>query len=386
MKKIVVVLCALFFLTILGGSRAVANSAQKASKAEARKELKRLKNKITKARNNLSANRSRYTKAVSELKGIEKEVASSSAILRKVKKQLAKAGKKLDDLNSQKKKLLIKKIQQQKAFSQQLRAAYGTGNEEYLKLLLNQTDPIELGRMLNYFQYFNQARSNEIAALSKTLSSLKRISIEINLERTRLDSLLKHRKKQTIDLRRKQKQRKEIAVRWQQKVKNSGIRLSSLVANEKELQSIIDAVREAIEVFMRSESLKGLAGLKKKLKWPVSGKIIKKYGNSKYAGKLRWHGVLIRAKEGKSVHAISSGRVVFSDWLRGYGLLMIIDHGENYLTLYGHNQTLLKQIGDWVEPGEVISLVGNTGGQAKAALYFEMRYKNKPVNPSLWFR
>lgn len=385
MKNILQILLCIFLLQF-SIEPGLAETTVKPSKAEAQRQLKALKNKIKKARTNLQANKSRYSNAVNQLKNIEKEVAIASAKLVKVKRQLKAVSKKLDSLNTRKTALFKNKLRQQKALAQQLRAAYGTGNEEYLKLLLNQTDPVELGRMLTYFSYLNEARSKEITALSETLTALKKVSVEIDQQRARLDRLLQQRQKQVAILDKKQRQRKKIADNWQSKVVSSDSRLSSLLANEKELQSIIDAVREAIEVFMPGELLKGLGRLKRKLRWPVAGKIIRKYGSSRHSGNMRWHGVLISAREGKSVHAISSGRVVFSDWLRGYGLLLIIDHGEKYLTLYGHNQTLLKQVGDWVEPGEVISLVGNTGGQGKAALYFEMRHKNKPVNPAFWCR
>ncbi len=385
MKKIFKIL--FYFLVLqLAMSQDFANPVVKPTKAEAQQQLKALQNKIRKARTHLQANKSRYSKAVNQLKNSEKAVAKVSASLEKLKRQLKVVSKKLDSLNIKKTQLFQNKIKQQQALAQQLRAAYASGNEEYLKLLLNQTDPFELSRMFAYFRYFNEARSNEISRLSETLASIKKVADDIAMQRVRLDQLLQQRQKQIAILDKKQRQRKKIADAWQSKVVTSDSRLSSLLANEKELQAIIDAVREAIEVFMPGERLTGLGKLKRKLRWPVAGKIIRSYGSSRHSGNMRWHGVLIKANEGKSVHAISSGRVVFSGWLRGYGLLMIIDHGKKYLTLYGHNQTLFKQVGDWVEPGEVISFVGNTGGQGKAALYFEMRYKNKPVNPAIWCR
>ncbi len=201
-----------------------------------------------------------------------------------------------------------------------------------------------------------------------------------------LSKLAQDGQQKIAQLQQQQQKRKAIATRWQMKVNQSDKRLTSLLANEKELQTIIDTVREAIEVYMANENLQGLGRLKRKLRWPIKGKMTSKFGSKRHLGQMRWKGVLIEAAEGKPVHSISSGRVVFADWLRGYGLLMIVDHGKKYMTLYGHNQTLLKSVGDWIEPGEVISLVGNTGGQAKSALYFEVRYKNKPVNPALWCR
>ena len=120
--------------------------------------------------------------------------------------------------------------------------------------------------------------------------------------------------------------------------------------------------------------------------WPAGNKLIKKFGNAKIDGKITWEGILISAKAGTSVEAIHHGRVVFSDYLRGHGLLVIVDHGDGYMSLYAHNQSLLKETGDWVSSGETISRVGNTGGQAQAGLYFEIRHQGKPTDPIKWCR
>ena len=356
------------------------------NKEQAKIELKSLKKKIRKAKDTLQANSKRYDQAAKQLIKIEKEVAKISSELRVVEKKLAKNGEELDQLKNQQRKLINDKRTQKLALAKQIRAAYGNGKEEYIKLLLNQNDPAEFGRMLGYFEYLNKARSKEITQITATFTQLAIIAVEIVKSKKNLSKLAKQGQKKIKQLQQQQQKRKAIAKRWQLKVNQSDKRLGSLLANEKELQTIIDTVREAIEVFMASENLIGLGKLKRKLRWPIKGKLASKFGSRRHAGQMRWKGVMIEVAEGKPVHSISSGRVVFADWLRGYGLLMIVDHGKKYMTLYGHNQTLLKSVGDWIEPGEVISLAGNTGGQAKSALYFEIRYKNKPVNPALWCR
>ena len=355
-----------------------------AEKEQAKLKLEQLQQKIRKAKNNLHTNKKRYNQAAKQLKNIEQNVANISAELRALKKKLAIAGKELDLLKIEQRQLNRNKVKQKKALAKQIRAAYGNGKEEYLKLLLNQDDPAEFGRMLGYFSYLNKARSKEINQLTKTVKRLTQIVVDIEKRKVQLSGLATKAQRKIVQLEKQQKKRKKVAQRWQKKVNSSGKRLSSLLADEKELETIIKTVREAIEVFMPGERLSGLSKLKKKLRWPVKGKIKSHFGKKRYSGRMRWKGVLLTAKEGNSVHSISSGRVVFADWLRGYGLMMIIDHGKKYLTLYGHNQTLLKKVGDWIEPGEVISLVGNTGGQETSALYFEIRYNNKPVNPALW--
>ncbi len=376
----------LILFLFLGFKNLDLQAAAAANKTEAKIQLKNLQKKIKKAKSTLHANSKRYDQAAKELIKVEKKVAKISSELRSVEKKLATNGERLDALRKQQKKLINDKRSQKLALAKQIRAAYGNGKEEYIKLLLNQNDPAEFGRMLGYFEYLNKARSQEIIQITETFSQLAQVAIDIAESKKKLSKLAKAGQIKIKELQQQQQKRKAIVKRWQLKVNQSDQRLTSLLANEKELQTIIDTVREAIEVYMPSENLVGLGKLKRKLRWPVKGKMASKFGTRRHLGQMRWKGVVIETSEGKPVHSISSGRVVFSDWLRGYGLLMIVDHGKKYMTLYGHNQTLLKTVGDWIEPGEVISLAGNTGGQSKSALYFEIRYKNKPVNPALWCR
>ncbi len=355
-------------------------------KQQRAQKLKALKQQIEKVKRRLTANRSRYDSASLKLKKIEIEVSKTNNGIRKIKKNLKKTQKKLKHLTQQQSQLLKKKSQQQKILAKQIRSAYGNGKEEYLKLLLNQIDPEELGRMLSYFSYLNQARTHEITELSKTMQRLLELKDQIGIEYQQLMKLKSEKKQQMGKLLGQQKQRKTIVKLWRSKVNLTDKQLSSLLMDEKELQSVIEVLRKAIEVFFPKETLKGLARLKGRLRWPVIGRILNKYGSPRYQGAMSWHGVMLKAKEGRPVHSISTGRVVFSDWLRGYGLLTMIDHGDGYLSLYGHNQSLLKQVGDWVEPGEIIAYVGNTGGRASSSLYFEIRHHKRTVNPALWCR
>ncbi len=353
-------------------------------KQQNQQKLKQLKQQIQKVKTRLNANKNRYNSAAQQLKTIEVKVAHTTGVLRQLQKKLKESKLEIDKLTRRETTLLKKKQQQQKVLSKQFRAAYGNGQEEYLKLLLNQDEPAELGRMLSYFKYLNAARSEEILKLSQTLQELSQLKLVIDKEHQNLVNLTQEQKNQVAQLSKQQSERKEIASHWQKKVRSADLQLNNLLADEKELQSIIEAVREIIEVFFPKESLIGLAKLKGKLRWPVVGKLINRYGSERYQGKMRWHGVMLKANEGRPVHAISTGQVVFSDWLRGYGLLTMVDHGKGYLSLYGHNQSLLKQVGDWVDPGEVIAYVGNTGGRATSSLYFEIRHHKKTVNPALW--
>jgi septal ring factor EnvC (AmiA/AmiB activator) len=162
-------------------------------------------------------------------------------------------------------------------------------------------------------------------------------------------------------------------------------KLEDLEISQKELEQLIESVQETLANIDFSQPLEGIKHLKGKLKWPTKGKHIQKYG-SRLTGGLRSNGVIIKADEGSAVKAIHYGRVVYADWLRGFGLMLIIDHGKGYMSLYGYNQALYKQVGDWVEVDETIAIVGQSGGRKESALYFELRSKGKPFNPKRWFR
>ena len=183
------------------------------------------------------------------------------------------------------------------------------------------------------------------------------------------------------------KERKKVVRSLKAEIKSKGQQLDGLLADEQELKSLLQALTEALsDIPAAPGDHKPFAKLKGKLKWPTSGRRLKAYGESRRIGSLRWQGVVIAGKEGQEVKAVSHGRVAYADWLRGYGLLLIIDHGDGYMTLYGHNQSLFREVGDWVEKGEVIAAVGNSGGIDNHALYFEIRKDGKPTDPIRWCR
>ncbi|PIP78542.1 MAG: peptidase M23 [Gammaproteobacteria bacterium CG22_combo_CG10-13_8_21_14_all_40_8] len=371
---------------LLAAKNAVDVPASSDDKAVNEQKLAQLKQEIKKVKSLLTANKSRYDSAADALKNIELAVAESSQTLRDLKQKLEQSQNKIEDLEKQQAVLLQDKEKQQSALAQQIRSAYGNGNEEYLKLLLNQMDPAEFARMLSYFRYLNDARTAEIKQLSVTLQKLNDLREKLTQENLNLSELTLKAQKQVEHLVSQQQERQKIVTLWQAKVQSTDKQLRNLLSDEKELQSLIDVLRKAIEVFFPKETLKGLKKLKGKLMWPVAGRLLHRYGSERYRDSMNWHGVMLKAKEGAPVHSISTGRVVFSDWLRGYGLLTMIDHGEGYLSLYGHNQSLVKQVGDWVEPGEVIAYVGDTGGLSSPSLYFEIRHDKSTENPAIWCR
>jgi septal ring factor EnvC (AmiA/AmiB activator) len=196
------------------------------------------------------------------------------------------------------------------------------------------------------------------------------------------EALYQQRKVQKQLLGTQNKQRLVTAKQLDHRVNEQGLRVASLKVEAQALKDLLQSLAQQKPI--KSISTKPFATLKGQLVWPVKGIVTAHYGRSRQLGKLTWQGILIASSIGKEVHAAATGRVVFSDWLRGFGLLLIIDHGDKYMTLYGNNQSLLKQVGDTVDAGELIALSGNQGIKQYAGLYFELRHLGNPTDPVKW--
>ena len=379
-KYLILVGFALFSLSAI--SQPETSSDQDNVKAE--QELKQLKGKIKTLQSILSKKRKQQSSATKKLRSSEKKIATASKILRSTIRQLKQKEKDLKKLRKKQKYLEFDKAEQKKALAEQLRSAYINGKQEYLKLLLNQQDPEKLGRMLVYYDYMNKARSKQVNELQETLSELKNIDLAIQKEIRQLNILKQSKESETKQLTKLKNKRKKIVEDLVKEIASKNDELTELEINAQELQQLIDSVIETVDEIDFTQPLEGLKKLKGKLKWPTKGKQIKKYGSLSQG--QRSSGVLISGEEGKEINSIHHGRVVYSDWLRGFGLLLIVDHGKGYMSLYGYNQALYKDVGDWVEANEAVATLGQSGGQKQPGLYFELRHQGKPVNPKKWFR
>ena len=266
----------------------------------------------------------------------------------------------------------------------QIRVAYKTGRHDFLKLLLNQEKPELIGRLMAYHDYYNRARSNKISEIQLTLINLKQLEIAIDKETRELETLKEEQINRFELLAAYGDERTAIINQINDYISIQDRALRNLQLDEQELSDLVNNLKSEQDIVGLYENLPPFESLKGKLDWPVSGKIITRYGSTKKEGKLRWNGVRISATPGNDVAAISSGKVIFADWFRNMGLLIIIDHGYGYMSLYGHNERLLKKPGDFISTGDSIAKVGNTGGQSVSALYFEIRQQGSPMNPSLW--
>lgn len=363
-----------------------ASSLAAADKKQAEKELAELKAAIVSVQKQLQSNRKLQSKTQKQIFIADRALAKISKQLTQTNNQITQKNNELRNLRKEQTEKEKLSEQQKRLLANQIKSAYVSGDQEYIKLLLSQKDPAKITRMLKYYDYLNKARAENIQILQKTLERLNVIGLEIQTSLADLNQL------KTIQ-NTQQNSKKELKIAQQKALKALKIdyndkdkQLAQFKKNEAELQKLLAQLAQKLKNFSPPQNLTGLSQFKKKLDWPVKGKLLHKFGSSKLGGATRWNGIIISAKEGREVRAIQQGRVVFSDWLRGFGLMTIVDHGKGYLSLYGHNQTLLKNAGDFVEPGEPIATVGQSGGFEQSSLYFEVRYKGKPKNPLVWIK
>jgi septal ring factor EnvC (AmiA/AmiB activator) len=267
----------------------------------------------------------------------------------------------------------------------QVRTSYMNGQAELFKLVLSQESPASLGRMLVYFDYFNRARSARIGAVSAEVAELSDLGSRLDRATSELASLEAAESSQVASLEHARDERRAVVAKLDAGIADSNEKINKARADEKRLSDLVAELTQLMAGFPLDGG-QPFGGLKGKLAWPVAGRLAGEYGQPREGGTVRWTGVLIEASQGTPVRAIYRGRVAFADWLPGLGLLLVLDHGDGYMSLYGHNQSLLKEAGDWVSPGETIAQVGDTGGQPRPGLYFEIRAKGEPVNPHDWIK
>lgn len=267
----------------------------------------------------------------------------------------------------------------------QLAAAYKAGSPSQLQLLLRQQDAEQLSRMAVYQKHLVQARSDAIEDYQNTLDQLAQIEPALQAQTQRLSEARARLAQQQTSLQAKRRERNQTLKRLNASIDAKDEKLRKSQADQAYLERVLaEVVRQLSDdaLGIKGASFKSRKG---KMGWPTKGTLSARFG-SRRSGSLRWQGVQIEAPEGREVKAIHAGRVVFADYLRGQGMLMIIDHGSGYLSLYAHNQVLYQDTGDWVQTGDVIGRAGTSGGRTRAGIYFEIRHAGKPVNPALWCR
>jgi septal ring factor EnvC (AmiA/AmiB activator) len=351
------------------------------AKAEAR--LNEVLEDIDRLRSRLDASRSEHRKEQDRLREIDLDIQEANRGLRDLQAQAAEHQQELDRLETRREQYLGSLAQRMDDLAQQLRAAYAGGRQSRMKLVLNQDDPLQLGRMLAYYDYFNRAQVRRIGTLREALKTLESVRQSIDREMTRLADLAREQQDLLDRLQLTRERRNDLLAALADQIGSEEARLQELERNRKDLETLIERLSDVLaDIPADLGSRLGLAQQKGRLPMPLQGPVLHAFGQS-HSGGLHWQGWLIGADPGAEVGAVAYGRVAFADWLRGYGLMLIIDHGQGYMSLYGHNETLLQEVGAWVEPGEIISVVGSNPGKGQG-LYFELRQSGKAIDPAAW--
>lgn len=367
-------------LVVMITNTSLANDSQK------QKQLEELKRTITELKKELNTTKSNRDDVSKSLENTEKNINDLSKKAKSIEQKLKDRRKKLDSLRDEKSQLNRDRRQQESIVGNYINAAYRLGDRGNLRLLLNQEDPTKVSRNLKYYDYLMTARAEKITRYMKTIERINKIEPEIAQQTQFIESDLALLEKQKQALEIAQRQRKQMLAKLNSRISNQGQQLNNLTEDRRQLEKLLSKVIENIADIKQRNGSEVFSSLKGKLPWPTKGKVLRRFGSNRIANKMRWEGLLISSQEGDPVQAVHYGRVVFSDYLRGHGLLIIVDHGAGFMSLYAHNRALFKELGEWVEGGEVIASVGNSGGQKDTALYFELRYKGKPTNPQRWLR
>ena len=368
----------LLFLLILSPS-AIANESNHKEK------LKDIQNRLENVNAEIEKSKDQVKEFQSELKKNELMAAKISEQLENIQNNILKKKDNLERLKIKKKDSQKIIDIEKKILISQIKTMYKIGKYDYVKLLLNQQNVSEITRAIAYYDYDNYARSKRIKKLKNTLIDIEKIQLTILDQTSRLESLNTTHKSKLDKFNKYRGDRLKFITEINKHIDRQGVELLLLKENEHELVKLLNKLN--VHKKNKTDTLKkgfSFSSKKGELIWPINGKLLKKYGEKKKKTGLKWRGVLIASTQGSHVSAVSQGKVVFADWFRNFGLLIIIDHKNDYLSLYGHNQRLLKSIGDFVQTGEKIATVGDSGGQKNSALYFEIRKGKKTLNPSLW--
>jgi septal ring factor EnvC (AmiA/AmiB activator) len=351
-----------------------------------RGELEELRQRIGGLQAEIETKSGEKTELTRMLRDSEQQIGRMTRSLRILDERLERQSQRLDDLRLQQKAQQTALDQQRATLARQVRAAYAMGRQERLKVLLNQQDPATLSRVMAYYDYMSKARAAKMAGIRRQLQALATTGEAIRNEEQQLVQLRQAQQDEIAALQSSQAIRREVLARLSRQLTDRGRQLARLKDDERELETLLRGLEEALSDIPSTHPLQARFDRRRgSLPWPASGKIAERFGAPKL-GSLVWDGVIIAAPEGKEVRAVHHGRVAYADWLRGFGLLLIVDHGDGYMTLYGHNQSIFKEIGDWVEENEPIALVGTSGGREHSGVYFGIRYQGRPIDPVRWCR
>jgi len=383
--RLLFVLLAAFALAGVAHAQDADEAQRKAQEAEAAKKLADVRAQIKSLTEQQRASTGERDEATRALREKELALAAVAKDVRALDEKLVAQQQRLDDLGHERAALETKLAARKADLATLLRSAYALGNHEELKLLLQQDDVAAIARVLAYHRYFQRAQVERIDALRGEMRHLVEVEDSIHAASAELAATRQARNAEGARLETERAEREKLVAGLEGKLKMQGAQIASLGRNETELSSLLERLRDVFaDIPQQIRGEESFAARRGRLRWPLQGRIVSAFGSDD--GGRRSSGVLLAAKSGTPVRAISHGRVAFADWLRGYGLVIIVDHGDGYLSLYGCNETLLKDVGDWVDADDTIATSGASGGQKTPGLYFELRAKGQAIDPRAWMR
>ncbi|MDN5864497.1 MAG: peptidoglycan DD-metalloendopeptidase family protein [Gammaproteobacteria bacterium] len=327
---------------------------------------------------------------------------SLSAELGKLEQRIGALYRKLDSLQSRKEQLQSRReklaratqagrdeaSKAQDALSKALRSSFILGRQPRIKLALQDEDPAQVARMLAYYGYYARAHARHITELTATIAHYQALEKQLAATQNKLSRTVAAQQESLSALEKTRQERKAVLAKLNEDIANNQTRVAQLKQDAARLEKVIHSVHRDLDDLGFDEVPQvAFSSLRGKLPWPVSGKIVASFGSSRADhGALDWEAVRIAAPAGARVRAISYGRIAYTGWLPFYGLVLMVDHGDGYLVVYGHNEAIYRQVGEWVHPGEVIATVGRSGGQSRALLYFQIRHNDRPLDPASWCR
>ncbi|WP_455205618.1 murein hydrolase activator EnvC family protein [Kaarinaea lacus] len=344
--------------------------------------LEKLRQDIQQLQKDLSRAQKNKSSLEQQLRYTVTSIGKINALLRALNIKITRQNREITQLSQQSKTLESKLGQHKDQLAKQVNATYIAGKQPYLKLLLNQQNPEKLTRTLAYFDYYNRARLDQMQNLQAQLQQLQQIRQQLQDKNQQLAQSQQEKQIEKQQLLGHQQQRSQLLAKMQNDIRSKNQQLQRLREDEQQLEDLVKQLQTQMPEQILDQ--RQFSELKGQLSWPIQGRLLARFGSKRNLGQLKWQGVLLSGKPGDKVRAVSRGRVAFADWLRGFGLLLIIDHGDGYMSLYGHNTSLFKEVGDWVEGNDIIASVGNSGNAGESGLYFEIRYQGRPVNPMAW--
>jgi len=374
----------ILILSLLGLGAAVSAQDSHDELAKVKEqELENVRERISNLKQSMDAAAEERDRLTGELQDLEIAISEQRMRLKEIQRDQEYTANKKQALDAELADREQHLDEESGALAAQVRMAYMSGSQEKIKLLLNQRDPATLGRLMAYYRYLNDYRAENITAVVEQIRKLDELRAQIAAEEARLSTLARTRYEELGRLNTSQENRKIVLASLRRKIANEGEEVDRLAAQEEDLTRLIAELSSILSDYPIT-SEQPFSTHKGRLTWPVAGTLLHDFGQPRVGGSVKWNGVVLAAPRGREVRAVYHGRIAFADWLAGMGLLVIVDHGEGYMSLYGYNETILKNTGDWVAPGDVIATVGDSGGQPQAGLYFEVRKGTRPESPRLW--